>query len=531
MSDINRNNLPVSRAELQAFAESKQETLTNNPQLNEEETKTAVLNGFVELLGWQIPRDGRMEYQFGGHNTNVADYAFFHNGTSKLFIEAKAPSAGITDSHRDQIREYLVLDNADLGVLTNGEVYELYRRYITDDSDVRKQRVDAVTLEEFPEKAVLLNTLTKTQVTSGTYAERLERYFELQEAQRRLNTNQENIAGALVETVTEAVGSIAEQPARTHVIEYLDSVQEELADRSPNQPERRTPREVLETETPMEFEDGETVFAGEASARDHFRAAVQTLFRYGHLTTEDVPITAGSKRYILNTEPVDRDGEQMTDGEEIVEGVFAELNAGTAQLERFVTALLQETGSSPTETSDQTTEDSPIGSTGEITATETEATELEIAMSDDEVLVDAEAEEPLFPVMSRETLSGEPSTKIGVYASDFNRGLPFIAQHESWGFINIASEPEYFCIYLNRPYQQVQLIGEVLDVVSKGRFFNEHDVNRDPAEIDDSKMVVNFERVYQFENPITVGETSSRMQGLLYTTLESLRGAETTEQL
>lgn len=531
MSNMNGNNLPVSRAELQTFAESKQQTLTNNPQLNEEETKTAVINDFVELLGWKIPRDGRMEYQFGGHNTNVADYAFFHNGTSKLFIEAKAPSAGLTDDHRDQIREYLVLDNADLGVLTNGEVYELYRRYITDDGDVRKQRVDAVSLEDFPDKAVLLNTLTKTQVTSGTYTERLERYFELQEAQRRLNTNQENIAGELVETVTETVGSIAEQPARTHVIEYLNSVQAELADRSPNQPEQRPPREVLETETPIVIESGKTVFAGEVSARDHFRAVVQTLFRYGHLTTEALPITAGSKRYILNTEPVDRDGEQMADGEEIVEGVYAELNAGTAQLERFVTALLEETGSPTTEISDQTDGETPTGSTGETAETATESTALEIAMSDDEVLIETDTGEPLFPVITRDALSGEPSTKIGVYASDFDRGLPFIAEHESWGFIKIASEPDYFCIYLNRPHQQVQLIGEVSDIVPTGRFFSERDVDQDPAEIDDSKMVVDFETVYQFKNPITIGETSSRMQGLLYTTLKDLRTAETTEQL
>jgi predicted type IV restriction endonuclease len=531
MSNVNGDDLPVSRSELRAFAESKQETLTNNPQLNEEETKTAVINDFVELLGWQIPRDGRMEYQFGGHNTNVADYAFFHNGTSKLFIEAKAPSAGLTDGHRDQIREYLVLDNADLGVLTNGEVYELYRRHITDDGEVRRQRVDAITLEEFPDKAVLLNTLTKTQVTSGTYAERLERYFELQEAQQRLNNNQENIAGDIVETVTAAVGSIAEQPARTRVIEYLNAVQGELAEMSPGEPQKRTPRELLATETPIVFENGETVFAGEASARDHFRAAVQTLFRYGHLTTEDVPITAGSKRYILNTEPVDRDGEQMADGEEVVEGVFAELNAGTAQLERFVTALLQTTGTPPVETSDQTDGDSATDSTGETTETATETTDLEIAMPDNEVLVNTETEEPLFPLITRETLSGEPSAKIGIYASDFDRGLPFIAQHESWGFINIASEPEYFCIYLNRPYQQVQLIGKVSDIVSKERFFSEHEVNRDPADIDDSKMVVKFETVYQFENPIAVGETSSRMQGLLYTTLEKLKTAETTEQL
>lgn len=80
--------------------------------------------------------------------------------------------------------------------------------------------------------------------------------------------------------------------------------------------------------------------------------------------------------------------------------------------------LLEEIRGPPTETSDQTDGDTPAGSTGETAETATELTALEIVRSDDEVLIEADTGEPLFPVRTRDALSGEPSTKIGGYASE-----------------------------------------------------------------------------------------------------------------
>lgn len=120
MGDPDEPSSPLTEEDVRNFAEEKAEILEQNPDLNEEEVKAAVVTDFIQLLGWQIPIDGRMEYQFGEHNTNVVDYALLDEGTSKVFIEAKSPGKSLKN-HRSQITEYLALDNVELGIFTNGD--------------------------------------------------------------------------------------------------------------------------------------------------------------------------------------------------------------------------------------------------------------------------------------------------------------------------------------------------------------------------------------------------------------------------
>lgn len=280
------------------------------------------------------------------------------------------------------------------------------------------------------------------------------------------------------------------------------------------------PYEVVEQNTDVRFEDGEVCLSEGVSARDHFRGAIQVLFGRGLLTIDDLPIAAGPTRNILNTKPTDRDGEPMADGEEVVDGVYAELNASRDSIKQFIQKIIDVADGKP-----HSPEKSPVNRS-EAVAGEHEHIELV-----DDIVVDESTGGAIFTIRDVNTFGGEDSTQVGVYASDLARGVPFIRDHKAWGFINIASKPEYFCIYLTRPHQQLQIIGVVDDIVSKNQFISERDIDRDPTEIADSKKVITFSDVYQLETPIPVGDVSSRMQGLLYTTLGNLRGAETTDDL
>jgi hypothetical protein len=513
----------LTAEDLRQFTSEKQDILDNNPQMNEEETKTAVVTDFVNLLGWEIPQDGHMEYQFGGHTTNIVDYAFFHNGVSKLFTEAKPYGATIKEKNRNQIKEYLKLDDVDLGILTNGGIYEFYRRFVNDDQNVEIQRIARIPLREFPDNAVLISTFSAPQVKNGKYAERLERINALQTAQETLTDNQEQLATDIVEVVTDSVGSIAHQPAENNVVEFLDCVGDDLAEMTPTRSQTATDSaySVVQDETGIKFTDDEVHFTDDGSARDHFRSVIQVLFGHGYLSHEDLPIPSGPTRYILNTEPVDREGNEMRDGEEVVEGVYVELHANTDSLKRYVQKVVATaTGEHETDTSSKGTDESSARATG--------SPSLQMV---DGTIVDEETGEPAFPVASLDDLTGSDSAKVGVYAADFDRGVPFIAEQNAWGFINIASEPEYFCIYINRPHQQVQLIGEVKDIIDQQEFLATHDYNGDLDDVADSKKVITFDDIYQLEAPIQFGESQGRMQGLLYTTLKDLKTAATTDDL
>jgi len=522
MSSSSESSPEITRDDLRRFSQAKLQILDDNPQMNEEETKTAIITDFVNLLGWEIPTDGNMEYQFGNHNTNVVDYAFFHNGTSKLFVEAKAVGTSLTEQNRNQIKEYLLLDNVDLGILTNGEEYELYRRFVNTDGDVETQRIETFTLPDFPKYAVLLSIFSKTNVTDETYKERLERIRQIQTARDTLQNDREQLSNDLVNVLTKSVGGIAEQPAKNHIVDFLESVSDELAEMT-QMGETETdddPYDVIEQNTDVWFEDGDVHLTDGVSARDYLRAVVQVLFARGLLTTDDLPIAAGPTRYILNTDPTDRNGDPMADGEEVVDGVYAELNASRGSITQFIQKII-----AAATQNDQPSDAVSIAASGPDVG---ESDPVELV---DDVVLDTATGDPIFEVRTLDALGGQDSDKVGVYASDLVRGVPFIQDHKAWGFVNIASKPKYFCIYLTRPHQQIQLIGIVEDIVSKNQFIADREIDRDPTEIADSKKVITFSEVYQLETPIPVGQISSRMQGLLYTTLNKLRDAESTDDL
>jgi hypothetical protein len=339
-----------------------------------------------------------MEYQFGEHNTNVVDYALLDGGVSTIFLEAKSPGTTL-DNHRSQITEYLALDDVDLGILTNGETYEIYRTHISDSERVEQQRVARFELQEFTDHLDVLQSLTKHEVTTGSYKERIQRVVDLENARAALNESRQDLARDVVNVVTDAIGSVAQDPARNHVSDYLDDIETTL----------------------------------------HSTADTKT------------------------------------------------------------------TGSEPDD-------------------------ELEIEMRDD-IVIDALRDKPLFPIVDLDKIHGDDDTEVGVYPCDFDRGLSFIYEHDAWGFINIASQPDYFCIYLTRPHQQIQLIGKVKNIISKDEFFTRYSPSRDHDAIGDDKMAVLFDSVHQLSTPIPIGEQSHRMQGLMYTTLRDLRSASTTDSL
>lgn len=402
MGTSNETSSPLTEEDVRDFVKDKSEILEQNPDLNEEEIKAAVLTDFIRLLGWQIPIDGRMEYQFGEHNTNVVDYALLDEGISKVFVEAKSPGTSL-DGHRGQITEYLALDNVELGVLTNGQVYEIYRTHISNGEQVERQQVARIELSDFLDHLDVLNSLTKEEVTSGSYRERLQRVVDLNNARDALNENRQELARNIVTVVTDSIGSIAQEAARDNVSDYLDNIDQELRSTDDTESKTLDPEAELERSEQMEMRDT--------------------------------------------------------------------------------------------------------------------------------VIIDSLRDEPLFPITDLSEIPGNDESQVGVYPCDFERGIPFIYEHDAWGFINIASQPEYFCIYLNRPYQQIQLIAKVGDLVTKNEFFAQHDLSRNPDEIDDSKMAIRFESVQQLADPIPIGDRPHRMQGLMYTTLGELRDASSTDDL
>ncbi|ELY62233.1 type I restriction enzyme HsdR N-terminal domain-containing protein [Natronolimnohabitans innermongolicus] len=134
------------------------------------------------------------------------------------------------------------------------------------------------------------------------------------------------------------------------------------------------------------------------------------------------------------------------------------------------------------------------------------------------------------PVTALSDIEGDDNSHTAVYASD-ESGVEFLQKYKAWGFISIASEPEYFLLYITRPQQQIRYLGMVEDIVDADHFVSTKEVPKDKYQYGDGKKVVKFSELYELEDPIPLGESSHRMQGLLYTTLGEAKTAKSTDDL
>lgn len=136
-----------------------------------------------------------------------------------------------------------------------------------------------------------------------------------------------------------------------------------------------------------------------------------------------------------------------------------------------------------------------------------------------------------FPELTRDQLPGNNDALVGVYASS-EAGVEFLREYQAWGFISIARQPEYFMIYLTRPYQHIRYFGTVKDLVPANEFVASRDISPDEYQYDDSKKVVIFSELYRLTDPLPIGtENPHRVQGLMYTTIGKVKVAESIDDL
>jgi len=82
----------------------------------------------------------------------------------------------------------------------------------------------------------------------------------------------------------------------------------------------------LEKETGISMDEESIDLPEEQTATDSLADYVKFLFEEGYLSKDDLPIESGWTRYLLNTEPVHTEGNEMTRPKEVLPGIFLERN-------------------------------------------------------------------------------------------------------------------------------------------------------------------------------------------------------------
>ncbi len=98
---------------------------------NEEQTKTTLVNPYLELLGYEVrdPRQVQLEYSadIGGGREKV-DYAILRDGRPWLLIEAKTATRTLDGPLPAQLARYALAGDADFMLYTNGVIYQWYEK-------------------------------------------------------------------------------------------------------------------------------------------------------------------------------------------------------------------------------------------------------------------------------------------------------------------------------------------------------------------------------------------------------------------
>mgnify|MGYP006280650245 CR=1 FL=1 len=343
-----------------AYVDHAQATIEAAPQMDEANTKAAVLRDFLDLLNWTIPENTQLEYSvkaFG--KTYKADYALILEGTPVAFLEAKGVDTSLTEKHRDQLKAYLKNEDVNLGILTNGDEYEFYRREVID-SKVNVNALGKTDLQSLPDKMTTLSAFAKDAIQNEEWITILDRIRELREARTKLEAEKDElateVANLFTERVSEKLASPAESQAKEMIDRLVQDIESEIDDDSSRDPiepetppESMTKREASNSEKlyRIQFDDGETVIAEfeDTQQVNVFLEAVVYLMRNHDLISslEPLPYIPGRTRPIIH-DRTSVSGKEMKQPRQLSGGYYLETNLSSTQKQRELNRLVERCG-------------------------------------------------------------------------------------------------------------------------------------------------------------------------------------------
>lgn len=191
-----------SSTEIAQFITEASEAIETDPQMNEAMTKKAVLDQFCELLNWQFPHPGQVEYPVEAFGQQYwVDYAYAPDGSEKAFLEVKGVDTPLTDDARSQLKAYLKNGTARLGILSNGQRYEFYRRVTSPELEVKQ--ATALRLEELPDHPRILQEFTDEELSGGGDDDDVIDIIRENELRETLRTDKAEIAADIEQTIAD----------------------------------------------------------------------------------------------------------------------------------------------------------------------------------------------------------------------------------------------------------------------------------------------------------------------------------------
>ena len=232
---------------LEKYVQKAKEFIENNPNINEQETKTVLVDPLIDILGWdKFKSEVKAEYpiQMGSRKSYHVDYALQIEGVPAVLMEVK-PLGENLESHSRQAITYGRVEDVKWVALTNGKKIEIYN---TEKGAERKKcLLTSLKIEDYlKEKNTLAKLLSKKSISEGEID-------EIDEKIRKKRKAIKNLKGSKSELEKELSGIIKNKVNETlydRIDESIPKLIEDLIERveGKKEPEDKKP-EKLETVT------------------------------------------------------------------------------------------------------------------------------------------------------------------------------------------------------------------------------------------------------------------------------------------
>lgn len=341
---------------VQDYIRHAQSVIDDAPQMDEANTKAAVLRDLLDLLGWEIPTNTQLEYPIKiGTRSYKVDYALLLEGAPVAFFEAKGVDTALNGDHREQLATYMKNENVNWGILSNGEQYQFLRREVVD-TNVSVQVLTETDLQQLPEQLTILRAFTTDAIEAGDSEKIANRIEELRTARSTLEEQKDDlsadIASVLTENVSETLSTLAESKAKEMIDTLVREIDEEI-DIDENGPsnERLVGKDDSDEEEEyiVKLQDGGETLAifSETIQSDAMAEAVSYLTENHGLISEvePLPYVPGREKAIINDVPSSpHDETAMRLPKNLSGGYYLETHDNKEGKKRTVRTLAEECG-------------------------------------------------------------------------------------------------------------------------------------------------------------------------------------------
>ncbi len=346
MNDVNKDNIID-------FIDHTSDVLDNvsESDMDEQTTKQYLISNFLgEVLGWPISRlDGDYkvlsEYPIQiASGTKKVDYALLNKSEEPVcIVEAKRLSKSLSDEKKNQLKSYMKAEELIWGILSNGKEYCFY---IRDDKDTIKEiEISHTTYSNLESVQELISLYSYANLESD---ESLEHRKEILQQHRRIKEFDTEETKNTLYDLLNPKNNLEKKTINEFITDYKDILENNKNILKPldNDTEIESEQyndsiiDKIESETPVKFRNEKIIFDDSVTSKYHLISVVELLFKIEYISDEDVPMHRGSKRYLINNEPVDTEGDDMYGPKELSNGYYLETNYSTKDLKNIIFELV-----------------------------------------------------------------------------------------------------------------------------------------------------------------------------------------------